>query len=59
LGTDHALDQCRLDDRSANERAADLQRPSGPFIGANASNFDDPLVVIGVFPNWAALPGSQ
>jgi hypothetical protein len=25
----------------------------------NASNFDNPLVVIGVFPDWATLPGSQ
>ncbi len=25
----------------------------------NASNFDDPLVVIGVFRDWATLPSSQ
>lgn len=25
----------------------------------NASNFDDPLAVIGVFPDWVTLPGSQ
>jgi len=25
----------------------------------NASNFDNPLVAIGVFPDWATLPGSQ
>jgi thiosulfate reductase cytochrome b subunit len=25
----------------------------------NASNFDNPLVAIGIFPDWATLPGSQ
>ena len=24
----------------------------------SASNFDDPLAMIGVFPDWATLPGS-
>ena len=51
-GADHALDQRAGAARAADERLADLQRPSGALSRRQKSNFDDPILAMQPMTAW-------